>query len=136
MAAVDRLPAEVIAVEPGITERVAVWTASLRYEDIPEPVLVRARLQMASVLGAMMATSRGELHPHLVRAASRWGRGDQASIIPSGPRSPLHAACYVKPQREKNKREHRRVNWWLHAETCSGMREALKSGRLDSPKPP
>ena len=41
MAAVDRLPAEVIAVEPGITERVAVWAASLRYEDIPEPVLVR-----------------------------------------------------------------------------------------------
>jgi hypothetical protein len=37
----------------------------------------------------------------------------------------LHAACYVKPQRDKNKREHRRLNWWLHAETCSGMREAL-----------
>jgi type II restriction/modification system DNA methylase subunit YeeA len=39
----------------------------------------------------------------------------------------LHVACYVKPQREKNKRGHRRENWWLHAETCSGMREALKS---------
>jgi type II restriction/modification system DNA methylase subunit YeeA len=37
----------------------------------------------------------------------------------------LHATCYVKPQREKNKRKHRRLNWWLHAETCSGMREAL-----------
>ena len=38
----------------------------------------------------------------------------------------LHASLRVKPQREKNKREHRRLNWWLHAETCSGMREALK----------
>lgn len=38
----------------------------------------------------------------------------------------LHVACYVKPQREKNKRGHRRENWWLHAETCSGMRQALK----------
>ena len=37
----------------------------------------------------------------------------------------FHAACFVKPQRDKNKREHRRVNWWLHAETCPGMREAL-----------
>jgi type II restriction/modification system DNA methylase subunit YeeA len=37
----------------------------------------------------------------------------------------LHAACYVKPERDKNKRAHRRLNWWLHAETCSGMREAL-----------
>lgn len=37
----------------------------------------------------------------------------------------LHAACFVKPQRDKNKREHRRLNWWLHAETCRGMRVAL-----------
>jgi hypothetical protein len=95
LAALDRLPAEVDALEPGITERVAAWAATLRYEDIPEPVLMRARLQVASVLGAIIATSRSDLHPRLVRAASRWGHGDQASIIPSGPRSPLHAACYV-----------------------------------------
>ncbi len=38
----------------------------------------------------------------------------------------LHAACYVKPQRDKNKRAHRRLNWWLHAETCPGMRGALR----------
>jgi 2-methylcitrate dehydratase PrpD len=82
-------------VQTGITERVATWASSLRYEDIPEAVLVRVRLQAASVLGAILASSRGDLHPRLVRAASRWGQGDDASIIPSGPRSPLHAACYV-----------------------------------------
>ena len=38
----------------------------------------------------------------------------------------LHAACFVKPQRAKNKREHRRLKWWLHAETCPGMRAALR----------
>ena len=36
-----------------------------------------------------------------------------------------HAFTHVKPQRDKNKREHRRLNWWLHAETCPGMRAAL-----------
>lgn len=41
----------------------------------------------------------------------------------------FHAACFVKPQRDKNKREHRRINWWLHAETCPGMRRALE-GKL------
>jgi type II restriction/modification system DNA methylase subunit YeeA len=41
----------------------------------------------------------------------------------------FHAACFVKPQRDKNKREHRRLNWWLHAETCPGMRAAL-AGKL------
>ena len=81
--------------EPGITERVAAWAVALRYEDIPEAVLERARLQTASVLAAIVATSRTELHPRLVRAAARWGSGDEATIIPSGPRSPLHAACYV-----------------------------------------
>ena len=81
--------------QTGITERVASWATSLRYEDVPEPVLVRARLQAASVLGAILASSGGSLHPRLLRAAARWGKGDEASIIPSGPRTPLHTACYV-----------------------------------------
>ena len=37
-----------------------------------------------------------------------------------------HAFKFVKPQRDKNKREHRRLNWWLHAETCPGMRMAIE----------
>ncbi|HJT37950.1 MAG TPA: MmgE/PrpD family protein [Actinomycetota bacterium] len=82
-------------VEPGITERVAAWATALRYEDIPEVVLERARLQVASVLAAIVATSRTEMHPRLLRAAARWGSGTEATIIPSGPRSTLHAACYV-----------------------------------------
>lgn len=36
-----------------------------------------------------------------------------------------HALQHVKPQRDENKREHRRLNWWLHAETCPGMRSAV-----------
>ena len=35
-----------------------------------------------------------------------------------------HALEQVKPQRDQNKREHRRLNWWLHAETCPGMRRS------------
>jgi type II restriction/modification system DNA methylase subunit YeeA len=38
-----------------------------------------------------------------------------------------HALEFVKPQRDGNKREHRRLNWWLHAETCPGMRVALRA---------
>jgi type II restriction/modification system DNA methylase subunit YeeA len=38
-----------------------------------------------------------------------------------------HALNFVKPQRDENKREHRRLNWWLHAETCPGMRTALRA---------
>jgi type II restriction/modification system DNA methylase subunit YeeA len=40
-------------------------------------------------------------------------------------KSYAHAFKFVKPQRDENKREHRRLNWWLHAETCPGMRTAI-----------
>ncbi len=36
-----------------------------------------------------------------------------------------YALKHVKPQRDVNKREHRRLNWWLHAETTPGMRASL-----------
>ena len=32
----------------------------------------------------------------------------------------------VKPQRDSNKRDFRRLNWWLHAETCPGLRYKIK----------
>jgi hypothetical protein len=36
-----------------------------------------------------------------------------------------HVLECVKPERNLNKRGHRRENWWLHAEVCRGMRNAL-----------
>src|SRR4030095_6802273 len=36
-----------------------------------------------------------------------------------------HVLTHVKPQRSANKREHRRMNWCVHAETCRGMRAGL-----------
>jgi len=48
----------------------------------------------------------------------------------SGYEAPFeHVRTSVKPQRDNNKREHRRENWWLHAETCPGMRSAI--ARMD-----
>lgn len=35
-----------------------------------------------------------------------------------------HLRAHVKPLRDKNKRAHRRDQWWLHAETGSGLRKA------------
>nr|WP_273546100.1 MULTISPECIES: class I SAM-dependent DNA methyltransferase [unclassified Xanthobacter] len=33
---------------------------------------------------------------------------------------------YVKPERDKNRREWRRVHYWLHSETAPGLRNAIK----------
>jgi len=35
-----------------------------------------------------------------------------------------YALEHVKPVRDKNRREHRRLRWWLHSETAPGMRQA------------
>jgi type II restriction/modification system DNA methylase subunit YeeA len=36
-----------------------------------------------------------------------------------------HVRRVVKPIRDKNNREHRRSNWWLHGETNPGLRSAI-----------
>jgi 2-methylcitrate dehydratase PrpD len=79
----------------GIAGRTADWVASLRFEDIPDRVLDRARLQSASVLGAVLGGASSDLATRVRRAASRWGSGDQATLIPGGERVSAHTACYV-----------------------------------------
>lgn len=81
--------------DAGVAERLAEWVARLSYEDIPERVRERARLQAASVLGAICAGSRASFHAALRRASPRWGAGADATVIPTGARAPLHTACYL-----------------------------------------
>jgi type II restriction/modification system DNA methylase subunit YeeA len=40
-----------------------------------------------------------------------------------------HVRKYVKPLRDQNKREHRKDNWWLHAETGQGFRNESRGLR-------
>ncbi len=79
----------------GISGRTAEWAAGLSFEDIPERVLDRARLQSASVLGAVIGGWSSEVATRVRRAAARWGSGDQATLIPGGERVTAHTACYV-----------------------------------------
>ena len=55
----------------------------------------RAALQTASVLAAVFAGSGSALGDKVRRAAARWGKAHDASLIPTGERVPLHTACYV-----------------------------------------
>jgi 2-methylcitrate dehydratase PrpD len=47
------------------------------------------------VLGAVFAGAAGDVGPKVRRAVVRWGKGEDASLIPTGERVPLHAACYA-----------------------------------------
>jgi 2-methylcitrate dehydratase PrpD len=79
----------------GITAEVADWAATLRSSDLPEPVRDRARLQTASVLGAVFVGARSGLGERIRAAAARWAGPPEATIIPTGPRTSIHTACYV-----------------------------------------
>lgn len=79
----------------GITATVAEWAAGLRASDVPAPVRERARLQVASVLGATFAGARSVVGERVRRAATAWGGPEEATIFPSGPRASIHTACYA-----------------------------------------
>jgi 2-methylcitrate dehydratase PrpD len=80
----------------GLTHSLAEWAASFLPGDAPSSVVERARLQMASVLGATFAGARSELGARVRAAATRWSSSDEeASIIPTGPKTSIQTACYV-----------------------------------------
>ena len=47
------------------------------------------------MLGAVYAGASGDVGPKVRRAVARWGSSEDASLIPTGERVPLHAACYA-----------------------------------------
>src|SRR5207245_6229790 len=68
---------------------------ALRQSGVPGSALARGRLQTASVLRARLPGAPSEPGAKVRAPAQRWGSGEDATIFPTGPRAPLHAACYV-----------------------------------------
>jgi 2-methylcitrate dehydratase PrpD len=77
------------------TREIAEWTATLRYEDIPDRVHARAKAQILSVLGAIHAGrhSEGAMSAHEV--VRTWGSGDEATAFATGDRLPRHSAIFA-----------------------------------------
>lgn len=66
-----------------LTRSLAQWASSLEFEQIPERVVERAKLQMLSVFGALYAGFGHDASQRVYRlAASRGGKG--AVLIPNG----------------------------------------------------
>ena len=64
----------------------AAWSSSLKYEDIPERVIKKARLQILSVLGAIHGSYRSEAGRNLVRAVQDWSGSGPCTLLPVGAR--------------------------------------------------
>jgi len=78
-----------------IIREMAAWAAGLRYQDIPERVLAKARLQTLSVLAAVhsaAATGPGRV---ILETAREWAGEGPCSLIPSAGKSSLAGAVFA-----------------------------------------
>lgn len=74
---------------------IAEWVVGLKYEDIPERIVEKARQQILSVLGAAHAGYLSEGGQNLVRTVREWNNPGKCTIIPCGDKTSLHNALLV-----------------------------------------
>src|SRR5688572_1582748 len=63
-----------------ISETFANFAAGLRYEDVPSPILRRAKLLMLDAIGVAFASSKYEFASKALAGLSRFGSGEHAVI--------------------------------------------------------
>jgi len=67
-----------------LSEQLATWYAALRYEELPEDVIVNTRLRILDVIGLSIAGSQLEYGPIAQKAARSLGGSPEAHIIGYG----------------------------------------------------
>ena len=78
-----------------VTERLARWIASVRYDDLPESARAMARLQIASNVAAICAGAATEPGRAVRRAVLGWNKPGNCRVLPTGERTALHEAVLV-----------------------------------------
>ena len=78
-----------------VVESLARWIVSLRYEDIPERVLERARYQLVNVVASMLAGAGTDAGAIVRRTVRGWGNAGPCTVVPTGERLSLHDALFV-----------------------------------------
>jgi 2-methylcitrate dehydratase PrpD len=74
---------------------IAEWVVGMKYEDIPERIVEKARHQILSVLGAAHAGYLSEGGQNLVRTVRQWNSPGKCTFIPCGDKTSLHNALLV-----------------------------------------
>lgn len=74
---------------------IAEWAWALKFSDIPERVIRKAKLQLYSVLAAMHASHRHEIGQEVVDAVSAWAGDGPSTILPAGKKVDVLSAAYA-----------------------------------------
>lgn len=75
--------------------KIAEWAHGVSYEDIPERVREKARLQMFSVLAAIHASARHELGEIILSGVESWAGDGPCTIVPTGKKVDILSAVYA-----------------------------------------
>lgn len=79
----------------GTIQYLADWLVGLSYDDIPERVLEKARLQVLSVLAAVHSASHTAAGRKILAVVEEWDQGGPCSLIPSGKKVSLLNAVFA-----------------------------------------
>jgi 2-methylcitrate dehydratase PrpD len=75
-----------------ITNRVADWISAVTYQDLPRRVVEEAKNQILSMIAAVHAGHFSDPGRVISRTVKEWSGGKEATLIPSGERTGVHAA--------------------------------------------
>lgn len=62
------------------SEQFAAHVAEARYEDLPDPIVARAKERLADSVGVMSAGARGVGIPGMVDMAKAWGGAERIDL--------------------------------------------------------
>jgi len=78
-----------------LIQEMAQWSSSLRYDDIPERVRAKARLQTLSVLAAVHSAAATGPGRTLLATAREWAGDGPCTLIPTGAKTSLAGAIFT-----------------------------------------
>jgi len=76
-------------------QQIAEWAHSLKYEDIPAPVLERARCQLLNIVAAAHAGAVSPPSRKLLKALKRTDGGGEAPVVATGDNLSLQSALFA-----------------------------------------
>lgn len=80
---------------PTVSQRLGRWVTDLRFEDIPAPVVERAKLHLLDAIGIGLAATEEEYADSVVGLVRDWGGNPQATMWRHGDRMPAAHAALV-----------------------------------------
>lgn len=81
--------------EPTIAEGIAGFVSSLSYEDIPAPVIEKAKDLVLDTLGVCAGSAGMDFGRSALQLVAGWGGVEESTLIGSATRVPAHAAAFA-----------------------------------------